>query len=48
MVVGIHTEKDAVVADAINFTKELFCKEKQLAAVKAGQVCTEGAAVLPH
>jgi hypothetical protein len=48
MVVGIHTENEAVGAEAINLTKELFCKEKQLAVVNAGQVCTEGPAVLPH
>ena len=46
--VGTHIEKETVVADAINFTKELFCKPKQPLKPEPVQSCTPLIAVLPH
>ena len=47
-VVGTHTEKDAVVADAINCINELFCNPKQAALERPGQAWVVVPAVLPH
>jgi hypothetical protein len=47
-VVGTHTEKDAEVDDAINFTKELFSSPKHAFKPEPAQSCTVVPEVLPH
>jgi hypothetical protein len=46
--IGTHTEKDAVLADATNRMKELFCKPKHVPKPEPVQSCVVDPDVLPH
>ena len=48
VVVGTHTEKEAVVVDATNFTNELFSRPKQAFKPEPAQSCTVVPEVFPH
>ena len=46
--VGTHTEKEAVLAEATNRMKELFCKPKHVPKPEPVQSCVVVPDVLPH